>query len=239
VNHQYGATRWQRPGVHQKHAAVHLELAILHRLTLQHGVHHLPCSLHPEERGQVRQRLAGFIAEQAARGGIGSHDPAPLVRGDHTLDHRLDQRRRFGLLPPKLVEPVSQLLVHLTEGLHQSIDVGNAGTGETRRCPRGDGLRSGSDLDERPGDRTSGGCREDGPDYQGKQGRPGHCSLSPVHDIVYLVQARCHPHGPRATRNRYIEQEPANRLAPPSREPAASGQCCPNLGPAAVILDRR
>ena len=57
VQHEHGAAGGQRTRVHEEHAAVHVELTILHRPALEHDVHHLARGLDPEELRQVGQRL--------------------------------------------------------------------------------------------------------------------------------------------------------------------------------------
>ena len=117
-----------------------------------------------------------------------------LVRGDHALHHRFDQRRRLRLLAPQLVEAVAELLVHLAERLDQDVDrrecrSGGSGAGRPRRWP---GRAAAISVSGRAIERA-GHQREHGADQERQQRGARHRPLRPAHDLVHLRRGRPPP----------------------------------------------
>ena len=130
-------------------------------------------------------------------------------------------------------KPVAQLLVHLAERLHQSVDVGNAGAGEPwggagRDCP---GRRA--DGNQGLGDGASRAERQDAPDEDREQGGAGDGTLRAAHDVVNLIQPGGYPYRSGPAGNRDVEKHAADGRASPTRDASAAGQCDAHFRPLA------
>ena len=153
------------------------------------------------------------------------------------FDHRFDQGGAFSLLPAEIFEAIAQLAVHLTQCLHQTVDVWNAGTRKSGRCACRDGARRRTDGNEWLGDRPACAKREQASHQQCQQGSAGHCALGSAHDFVDLLQPCRDAHHARTAGYCDVEKWMSDRVASSAGHTAALAEGRPNLGSLSVIFE--
>ncbi len=238
VEHQDRAPRRQWPGADDDLPPVDPDFLSLDRLPLADTADDLACRASTEELLELRKQGVRAVAEEFAGGGVGSDDPSTGVRRHHSLHHRRDNGRRFRLLVAQPLKPVCQVVVHLSKGLHQRVDVANTGVWEPRRLARGDAARGLGDGGERAGDGTSGDPGHQRADQERDQGGEGDRELRPVHDSVDLLQICRDPDDTGPTGHRDVHQFPPDRPALALADPHGVGIGRPDFGTVAVVLDR-
>jgi hypothetical protein len=239
VDHQHCTTGGERPGVHQNGTLIDVELPILHRLPLEHSVHHFASRLHPKQLRQIGQLCGLAVAEEAPRGAVRHDGSPPFVRGYHSLDHGFHQRRSLRLLVPEIVKAVTQLPVHLSKCLNQCVNVGNAGAGKPRRCAccnrPGRCADSGQGLSDGPAGRQ----RQQASDEQGQQCGTRYGALRSTDYLIHLIQAGGNADYSRPAGYGYVQERLAYRRTSSSRHPASCSQGSTHLRPLHVVLDCR